>query len=266
MDDAGVENFFSLWLKGWVEHLKKTGIGYDKFAMYPFDESLCDEFYELAKLIKSIDPEIRIYATSLGKGPADFMRFKDLIDIWCLSEGDSLRHPCWLKSIKSFGKEVWTGNARGPGKANEPYSYYRLMPWRAFKRGQTGAAFWTYVDYYKKGHWDDTGCPAGDYGVVYGFCIQSAIDTLGEGIVPSRRWEAWREGIEDYQYLYELQKAIGLTKQRNPQKAKQAQQVLDAQVDYVLKRPHNGDAVYEARRNITAALLQLTDGKLYEGL
>ena len=230
--------------------------------MYPFDETLCDEFYELARLIKSIDPKIRIYANSFGKGPADFMRFKNLTDIWCLRNRYCVQHPNWLATIKRFGKEVWTYEALGPGKANHPYSYYRLMPWRAFKRGQTGAGFWNYVDYYKTKGWDDTGRPHGYYGVVYGSRIQNAVDTLSEDIVPSRRWEAWREGIEDYQYLYELQKAIDLTRQSNPQKARQAQRILDTQVDYVLKRPNDFDAAYQARQNITAALLQLIDRQL----
>ncbi|MHC4640594.1 MAG: hypothetical protein ACYS32_03045 [Planctomycetota bacterium] len=255
----GWKKNFSSWLREWVEHLKGTGIGYEKFAMYPFDETLGDEFYELARLIKHIDPRIRIYANSFGKGPRDFMRFKNVIDIWCLQDSHCVRHPDWLALIKGFGTEVWTYGPKGPGKANHPYIYYRLMPWRAFKRGQTGAGFWTYVDYYKKQGWDDTGTPFGYYGVIYGSHIQSAVDTLGEDIVPSRRWEAWREGIEDYQYLYELKKAIDLTKDSDSQKAKEAKQILDTQVDYVLRQPDNCDAVYRSRRNITAALLKLTE-------
>jgi len=249
---------FTTWLTEWVEHLKHTGINYDKFAIYPFDETLGDEFYDLARLIKSIDPKVRIYANSFGKGPADFMRFKNLIDIWCLQERYISWHPDWLAAIKGFGKEVWTYEAKGPGKANHPYNYYRLMPWRAFKRGQTGAGFWNYVDYYKNESWHDTGRPYGYYGVVYG-SYNSVVDTLGEDIVPSRRWETWREGIEDYQYLYELLKAIDSTRESNPQKAKEAKRILDTQVDYVLRQPNNCDAVYEARRNITAALLKLND-------
>jgi len=63
---------FSQWLKNLVKHLKDTGVIYDKFALYPFDESLCDEFYKLAKLIKTTDPKVRIYANSFGKGPKEF--------------------------------------------------------------------------------------------------------------------------------------------------------------------------------------------------
>jgi len=258
----GWKKAFSDWIIKWVEHLKETGIDYSQFAMYPFDEKLGDDFYELAKLIKGIEPKIRIYANSFGEGPADFMRFKDLIDIWCLHDGQCAEHPDWLKFLKSFGREVWTYNEKGPGMSNDPYSYYRLMPWRAFKRGQVGVGFWNYVDYNKKTSWDDTDRPDGYYGVIYGSCIQSSIDTQGEYIVPSRRWEAWREGIEDYQYLYELQKAIKSIRKNNPKKANQAQQLLNAQVNYVLTRDKDYRAVYLARQKITTELLQLTCGKL----
>jgi hypothetical protein len=258
----GWKKAFSDWIIEWVEHLKKTGVDYGQFAMYPFDEKLGDNFYELAKLIKSIDPKIRIYANSFGRGPKDFTRFRDLIDIWCPHNGQCTEHPDWLKLLKSFGKEVWTYNEKGPGMSNDPYSYYRLMPWRAFKQGQVGVGFWNYVDYNKKAGWDDTDRPDGYYGVIYGSCIQGTVDTLGEYIVPSRRWEAWREGIEDYQYLYELQKAIDLIRNSEPRKAKQAQQLLDAQVNNVLKRDKDCRVVYLARQNITTALLQLTGRKL----
>ena len=199
---------FSQWLKNLVKHLKVAGVGYDKFALYPFDETLCDDFYKLAKLIKATDPKVRIYANSFGKGPKDFMRFRGLIDIWCLQDSHCMRHPKWLEQIKGFEKKIWTYECLRPMKAKDPYSYYRLMPWRAFKRGQTGAGFWIYYHgfNFKTGAvpWDDTLKPQGFSGVVYGRG-GSPVGRLAENIVPSRRWEAWREGVEDYQYLYELQ-------------------------------------------------------------
>ncbi len=89
---AAWKKVFTSWLKDLVTHLKEHGVGYDRFALYPFDESIADEYYELAQLIKSIDPKIRLYANSFGKGPDEFMRFRDLIDIWCLQESYIARH------------------------------------------------------------------------------------------------------------------------------------------------------------------------------
>jgi len=255
---------FSQWLKNLVKHLNNAGIGYDKFVLYPFDESLCDDFYKLAKLIKATDPKVRIYANSFGKGPKDFVRFRELIDIWCLQDSHCMRHPQWLEQIKDFRKQVWTYECLRPMKAKDPYSYYRLMPWRAFKRGQTGAGFWIY--YYGLNFetgavpWDDTLRPRGFSGVVYGR-RGSLVPGLLENIVPSRRWEAWREGVEDYQYLFEVQKAIDLISTENPEIAKQAQKSLKATVDYVLRNSRDCDVVYQARRELTKILLEVNNAR-----
>ncbi len=255
---------FSQWLKNLIKHLKDAGVSYDKFALYPFDESLCDDFYKLAKLIKATDPKVRIYANSFGKGPKEFARFRELIDIWCLQDSHCERNPQWLEQIKGFGKQVWTYECLRPMKAKDPYSYYRLMPWRAFKRGQTGAGFWIY--YYGLNFetgavpWDDTLRPRGFSGVVYGRG-GSPVPGLTENIVPSRRWQAWREGVEDYQYLFELQKAIDLISTENPARAKQAQKSLKATVDYVLRNSRDCDAVYQARRKLTQILLEVNNAR-----
>ncbi len=253
---------FSSWLKKLVAHLKDVGLGYDRWALHPFDESLCDEYYEFARLVKSIDPKIRLYANSFGKGPKQFMRFRALIDIWCLQDSHCVRYPKWLQMIKGFGRKVWTYECLGPGKAKDPYSYYRLMPWRAFKRGQTGAGFWVYHDglNYKNVAvpWDDTLKPRGYYGVVYG-AQTSPVGKLAENIVSSRRWEAWREGVEDYQYLYELQQAINKTK--DPKMARTAQETLERQVDRVLNNQHDSSVVYDARKVLSDTLLKLTSRK-----
>jgi len=258
------KDVFSQWLKNLVKHLKDAGVDYDRFALYPFDESLCNDFYQLAILIKTTDPNIRIYANSFGKGPKEFVRFRELIDIWCLQDSHCMRNPQWAEQIKDFGRQVWTYECLRPMKAKDPYSYYRLLPWRAFKRGQTGAGFWIY--YYGLNFepgavpWDDTLKPQGFSGVVYG-SRGSPVPGHGENIVPSRRWQAWREGVEDYQYLYELQRRINEIRTRNPVTANKAQETLDRQVNRVLNNQHDSKIVYEARKVLSNTLLKLTSQK-----
>lgn len=261
---ASWEKAFSTWLTLLVEHLKQAGIGYDRFAMYPFDERLGDEFYQVARLIKKVDPNIRIYANRICEEPQDFMRFKDLIDIWCPAEVHSVQYPASLQKLKNSGKPVWTYSAAGPGKSNHPYHYYRLMPWRAFKEGLTGVGFWVYADCDKNPTWNDTLSPFGYYGAVYS-SYGSPVDTHGEKVVPSRRWEAWREGIEDYEYLYKLQQVINRVRNSNPTEANEAQRILDDQVKYVLEKEHECNLVYRVREKLTETvlkLLSLESGKL----
>jgi hypothetical protein len=248
---------FNAWLKDLVNHLKERGVGYDRFVLYPFDESLCDDYYELAKIIKAADPKIRLYANSFGSGPNEFLRFRDLIDIWCLQDSHCVRYPDWFKTIKSFGKEMWTYECLRPAKAQEPYSYYRLMPWRAFQRGQSGAGFWLYYDGngFESGAvpWDDTLRPYGYSSVVYG-AKESKVNTYGEPIIPSRRWEAWREGVEDYQYLYQVQQTINKLKIKDATKVKTLQKTLDEQVNRVINNPNDSNIVYQAREILTNLL------------
>ena len=157
---------------------------------------------------------------------------------------------------------MWTYECLEPMKAQEPYSYYRLLPWRAFQRNQSGAGFWIY--YYGLGFkpgevpWDDTLRPLGFSGVVYGTKQDEALVNK-ESIVPSRRWEAWREGVEDYQYLYELQKAIDKIKNKDSKAAKEAQKILDDQVSRVLSNPENCEIVYDAREILTNTLQKISD-------
>jgi hypothetical protein len=97
------KKYFSSWLKDLVAHLKAHGVDYDRFVLYPYDESIADDYYELAKFIKEIDPKIRLYANSFGKGPGEFERFRGLVDVWCLQDSHCVRHPKWFEAIKSFG-------------------------------------------------------------------------------------------------------------------------------------------------------------------
>ncbi|MDK1030178.1 MAG: hypothetical protein QGD96_12750, partial [Anaerolineae bacterium] len=248
---------FRSWLRGLVSTLRAKGIGYDRFAIYPFDESLCDEFYQVAKLVKQIDPRIKIYANSFGRGPKDFMRFKNLIDIWELHWKHCKAHPDWLENIKSFGKEVWTYRTRGPSRANDPYSFYRLMSWDAFARGQTGVGFWIYISRDKQ-QWNDGPLARGYYDVIYGQA-NSPVDTSGEKIIPSRRWESWREGIEDYEYLVQLKRAIEEVRKSDEKAAEQAESVLVSQVQRVVTNREDADLVYEARKTISKTLLELKE-------
>lgn len=142
-----------------------------------------------------------------------------------------------------------------PGKASDPYAYLRLMPWRAFNRKLTGAGFWAYLDFGTKS-WDDTMRASGYYGVVYG-AKYSSLETYGESIVTTRRWEAWREGVEDYQYLYDLNKTIASIEIKDPQRASKARELLDQQIDNVMRNPSDYDAVYNARRILSKSMLEL---------
>jgi len=252
MSEPWKSNFKS-WLVQMVEHLQQRGLGYDRFALYPYDEYIGDDFYKVARLIKETDPRIKIFVNSYGKGPQDFVRVRNFVDIWCVHQDVSDSQPDWLKTVISFGTETWTYKATGPVRAQNPFEHYRRMSWWTFKHGLIGAGFWVYAD---PGSvpWHEYATPMGYYGVVYG-SANAPVNTRGEKIVPSRRWEVWREGVEDYQYLVTLHNLINRTQKSYPEKAAAARRMLEYHVDAVL----SGTAVEirNAREQMTSKILEL---------
>ena len=66
------------------------------------------------------------------------------------------------------------------------------MPIVAVSLGMTGTGFWVYQD--KAGWTEDT---LGAHGVVYNGSQNPDKDCYPEMIVPSKRWQQWRQGVED---------------------------------------------------------------------
>lgn len=188
---------FSSWLKLVVKRLRSKGIDYDDFAIYPFDETLCDAFYDLARFIKSVDKKIRVFANSFGDGPGDYKRFQSLIDIWCLHIRYCRWHPGWFKQIKSYGKPVWVYATDGPGKANDPVGYYKEIIDFADKNNLQGVGFWAYVDPVMDSTWNDWEMAGTSYGVVY-LNPDDHNYRSNEKLIPSRRWRVWRGLIENF--------------------------------------------------------------------
>ncbi len=250
------------YLALWVDHMREAGIGYDRFAMYPFDESLCDEFLALAQFIKDVDSKIAIFANGIGRGDmARVERFAPLVDTWCLPEAlpnsDAVRRHLRYTT----NTEIWRYNTFRNAKSRSPYGDYRLQPWRAWSAGDTGCAFWTYAIGRQKqtcNGWDDFTCGRGRWSVVYDGA-DAPVDAQGEPFIPSRRWEAWREGVEDYEYLHTLDSLI--RRARDVQLPldlwKKAESLLEDSVAEVLANEDNVDRVYEARRCLTEEIQKL---------
>lgn len=251
---------FAWWLRAWVEHLQELGYGYDRFFMYPYDETLCPEFQELAALIKQVDPRVRIFADPVADDTTDMIKaIAPSIDIWCPHLATYEKRPADLDLMRAPGKKLWTYECSGPAKTLSPLGYYRLQAWRAWRLGMTGCGFWAYADAGWTGDdaWDDFDGTHHDYAVVYAARNAPPGVPRTEAIIPSKRWEAWREGIEDYQLLT-------MAKQRADKLGDTAQgkalhQAIDRAVSSVLAGRTTA-MVERARRTLLQALAQRAAG------
>lgn len=214
------------WLRAWVAHLKEMGIDYDRYAMYPVDEpglreGLVELYLSYAKLAREADPNIRMYTDPVARiRKEELIEMLPYVDIWCPNRSGLLLDinlDKW-EIIKDSGGILWTYECLGNAKHQSPLGYYRGQSWLAWHRGLTGIGFWSYCTSQADPWYKPKGTL--DYLMVY----------QGNGVVPSKRWEAVRDGIEDYDMLVVLREAAEKAKSENraPEAVAKAEELLGA--------------------------------------
>lgn len=203
------ESNFKLFLTRLRDHMLSNGLGFNRFALYPFDESVGDDYIYVAKTIRDFDPKLKIFANKWIK-PAEFSKLKGLIDIWCPHIPDVLVNKGRFEKYQSSGvfDEIWCYHANlaaerffAPAKTwtskqwrGENKVFWRTMPIVAASLEMTGAGFWAYQDSNRSGWVKDK---RGEYSVVYNGAQNPDKNCFPEAIIPSKRWQQWRQGIED---------------------------------------------------------------------
>ncbi|HUT74695.1 MAG TPA: VCBS repeat-containing protein, partial [Armatimonadota bacterium] len=184
-----------------VKHLQSIGIGYDRWAFYPVDEPWIVGFTNIpplrqfCTLTKRADPNVRNYADPANLVRIEYIEeFKDLIDVWQPQVDVLKRDPELVKWFRENAKAFWFYEAAGEAKDLLPLGHYRIRPWLAWRFGATGSGFWVYKDLDMWWALDSEG-----YGAVY---------QTDKDVVTSRRWEAVRDGVEDWRALYVLREEI----------------------------------------------------------
>jgi hypothetical protein len=187
---------FRWWLDRLASELLNAGFTYDQFAFFPIDEPSSEEELRIlniaAEEIKRFNRRLLVY-TTLGEHTAtDVARHSANVDIFQVLvnqlDGES------AKAVVRSKRRLWTYTANGGGKAGHPFHFYRKQAWVAFRAGAEGIGFWSYADTGPHGTgWSDTDGLYPDFSVIY--------EGPGKTIIPSKRWEAWREGTEDFELL-----------------------------------------------------------------
>ena len=246
------------WIHEWVAHLQGLGYGYDRFFMYPFDETLCPRFAALAAFLKQVDPRLRIFADPVSDDSREAIQaIAPAIDVWCPNFPSYRERPAEVELMRSDGGKLWTYVCDGPAKALPPHGYYRLLMWQAWRWGFTGCGFWAYADAGWQGDdaWDDFDGTHHDYAVIYTARHAPPGVPRSEPIIPSKRWEAWREGIEDYELLHLAQeRVVSLQAQGQAGRAQALQVALDQAVSQVLAQPDQPAVLEQARRRLLEAM------------
>jgi len=248
MDPAWVKAFTFAYTT-WLNHLKTLGLRYDEFCVQVWDEATNENVkyvVEGGKLLRKLDPEVRLVMDG-AQSLDEVQQMAPYIDVWIphlphlRSAPGGGRLLAWYKQC---GKPVWTYTCRINMKAQPPYEYHRLKPWFAADLGLDGVCYWAYNSW-RGDPWNDFDGPIADCGVIY--------PGAGEP-VDSRRWEASREGIEDWQILRLVQElAQGLPTEER----RRIEQDLQKRIRSVVAAPDAPDLAQSARLECIRLALDL---------
>ena len=206
------------WYKVMTERMLGMGFDYDEFV---YKGLIRDEF--LAKHIPTgaaARNDVWNYSTNLWfhavllSTPPPAGATLDQIEeaglpefyrMWTVIHGllkDPVRGPETLKVLKSRGAKVWSYQCQRYMQRRDLVGYFRLYPWECRLMGLDGVALYTIFSPEGDDGWDSRD------GYDEGLCWRGN----DKKPVPTKRLEAFREGLEDVAYMDALEKALAAEK------------------------------------------------------
>ncbi len=229
-DAATQESAYRQAVHWYADHMRGLGLNYTDYAMYPQDEpglvgggAGFDQYVATVKRIKAADPQMQVYADPTdGATPKLLAPLMGSVDVWCPGLADFRPYREEYTAMFSQVKQFWHYEAPADQRGLDPLGFYRVKPWISFLYGMNGGGYWTYsyTDYWVPSHGEE-------YGAVY---------QGPQGPVTSKRWEASREGIQDYELLVMLRRAAQDSSSPN---ARAALQLIDDAVAFATRGQEN---------------------------
>lgn len=182
----------------------------DFHYIYTWDEGEIGnpEVKKVTRMIHRAHPELKNMVCYMGFwDPVKDPNWGDDIDIWCFQIDHYNANS--IDTLKKLKKEIWM-YVSDPGELGSPNLVidadsieYRILPWLCWKYDFKGflywcVNYWPYFDPFKNAmntKWEQNG-----NGLLYYPGEDGPIDSL--------RLEVFRDGMEDYEYLYLLSKKI----------------------------------------------------------
>lgn len=195
------EKYYGEYLTQLAAHLKDKG-WLDRTYIQPWDEPQdrdMDKVIKILKIIRNNAPGLKIYLTTWSQ-----KELYGLVDIWTVPlYRESFNHK-EIKKRQALGEEVW-------GYQNTHFNYtsnplnMRLLPWLVKKYGLQGIEWWSVS------RWPDVFGFNPDFRPGDGILLYQPVDNSRKPL-NSIRWELYRDGLEDSEYIAFLEKKIGKEK------------------------------------------------------
>jgi len=189
------EKAFKTWFAQVLQHLLDKGLTREQLIVNPYDESVNEDCQTLARWIKDVDPNLRIIIDCSTRDLELARRMDALTDIWQphYKYHFAEDHREFFELLREGGKPHWVYyySEGSNEKGQDPTRHYLGKFWWAYSQGIDGIGYWAqqyYGDPWYRAAWKS----AYDTSLVY---------PVEDGLVASRRWEAWRRGWQDANLL-----------------------------------------------------------------
>jgi hypothetical protein len=259
----GWQSLATKWLLDIKSALSGAGLNADRWAFYPVDEISSDasatRFIEFANFALRVDRSFRFYVNPRGKiSLSTLERIAPYVDIW-QPKAYVLDDPAKRFFFKRVRGLKWLSEflVMSQGDKERAPLDYALQPWLAFHYGFEGGGFWAYMHTgwgnYPGSARTDLDGKGPDYAVVY---------ESGSGLAPSRRWEAWACGVQDFAVLSKARHILGQLRDKKVANFREMDKELKALVERMVTNPNakQSSTYVQARediRRITAKLASL---------
>ena len=111
---------------------------------------------------------------------------------------DPVRGSDVMRRLRAKGSKVWTYKCSLYMQTRDVLDYYRFYLWKSYMRGLDGVAMWTSGSRQGDDGWDSR--DGYDDGILWA--------GVGKQMIPTKRFEAFREGLEDVAYMDLLEKIV----------------------------------------------------------
>ena len=243
------------WIQLMAERMEKMGF---KPEQYVFKALIKDEFYkrhipihaDVRKEVTRIsNNKWHFQAVYLSTPPPTGATMEDIEEaklpefykMWMLIRHltkDPKRGAETIKRLRAKGCQVWSYNCAIYMQTLHVLSYFRLYPWECYMMGLDGVGMYINIS------------PKGDDGFDHGDGYDEGITLRGLDKIPNttKRFEAFREGLEDVAYMDILKKELAAAPKG---KFPQFQKLLDSREQIMKNNKQNEvdawrDAVGEA--------------------
>ena len=196
------------WAKFWAQYMRGAGLDPAQLMVLLVDETSNAQ----------MDAVITAWAKAIHASGAGILVWEDptyqdmakatpemvaQCDVLCpnrplfLEAGEAYR--AFFAEQRAKGKVLEFYSCNGPMRQLDPYSYCRLQAWDCWRFGAVSSYFWAFADAAGGSSWNEYPLPRAAYTPLF-------IDA--DSVVAGKHLEAMREGVEDYEYLVMLDKAI----------------------------------------------------------